>query len=176
MSSGGSTSGSGNVRLAYRPSTRVRLASDVATLCAVGLLIGVLGSAVTWWDRAALFDFAQSSRQVVKLGAGYLIGPLAILIVLPLVFGRGRQVALARWYRSRLVLASLLWISGGVVILDRVGGLGDEYTLQAGAYIAAGLIAIGLAATLAMWPAGLAVVEVDPAGRVREAPASAPSR
>lgn len=173
MSSGGSDSGGGNVRRAYRPNERVRLASDVATACAVGLLIGVLGSALTWWDRSALFDFAESSRQVVKLGAGYLIGPIAILIALPLVFGRRRQVALARWYRARLVVASLLWVSGGVVLVDRVSGLGGEYALQAGAYIAAILIVVGLAATLAMWPAGLGQVEVDPAGRVREANATA---
>ncbi len=147
----------------------MQLASDVATVCAVGLLVGVLGSALTWWDRSALFDFAESSRQVVKLGAGYLFGPAAILIALPLVFGRRRQLALARWYRRRIVLACLLWISGGVVLVDKVSGLGAEYTLQAGAYIAAALIVVGLAATLAMWPSGLREVEVDPVGRAREA-------
>ena len=140
----------------------------MATVCAVGLLIGVLGSAVTWWDRSALFDLAQSPLQVVKLGTGYLLGPVAILIALPLVFGRGRQVALRRWYRARLVVSCLLWVSGLVVLVDKVSGLGDEYTVQPGAYIAAALIVVGLAATAAMWPAGLAEVEVDPAGRVRE--------
>jgi hypothetical protein len=171
VGSGGSTSG--NVRTAYQPNDRVRVASDVATLCAAGLLLGVLGSALTWWDRSALFDLAESSRQVVKLGAGYLFGPLAILVALPLVFGRHRQVALRRWYRSRIVVACLLWISGGVVLVDKVSGLGDEYALQAGAYIAAALIVVGLVATLAMWPRGLREVEVDPAGRVREASAAA---
>ncbi len=166
MGSGGSTSG--NARRAYRPNRRVRLASDLATLCAVGLLIGVLGSAVTWWDRSPLFDFAQSPLQVIKLGSGYLLGPITILIALPLVFGRRRQVALRRWFRARLILASLLWISGLVVLVDKVSGLGDEYTVQPGAYIAAVLIVVGLAATLAMWPIGLAEVEVDGAGRVRE--------
>lgn len=173
MSSGGSTAQ--QVRRAYQPNGRVRLASDVATLCAVGLLIGVLGSAVTWWDRSALFDLAESSRQVVKLGAGYLFGPIAILVALPLVFGRRRQVALHRWYRSRIVVTCLLWISGLVVLVDKVSGLDADYTVQAGAYIAAVLIVVGLAATVAMWPSGLRQVEVDPAGRVREprAPATA---
>lgn len=166
MSSGGPTSG--NARAAYRPNRRVRVASDVATLCAVGLLIGVLGSVVTWWDRSALFDLAQSPLQVVKLGSGYLLGPIAILIALPLVFGRARQVALRRWYRARLLVACLLWVSGLVVLVDKVSGLGDGYAVQAGAYIAAVLILVGLAATAAMWPAGLGEVEVDPAGRVRE--------
>lgn len=161
-----------NVRRAYQPNDRVRIASDVATLCSVGLLIGVLGSAVTWWDRSALFDLAQSSRQVVKLGPGYLLGPLAILVALPLVFGRRRQVALHRWYRSRLVLACLLWASGLVVLVDKVSGLEPGYTVQPGAFIAAALIMVGLAATLMMWPSGLRKVEVDPAGRVREAPAT----
>ncbi len=170
MSSGGSTTA--NVRRAYQPNDRVRLASDVATLCAVGLLIGVLGSAVTWWDRSALFDLAESSRQVVKLGPGYLFGPLAILVALPLVFGRRRQVALQRWYRSRIALACLLWVSGLVVLVDKVSGLDSGYAVQPGAYIAAVLILVGLAATLAMWPSGLRKVEVDPAGRVREAEAS----
>jgi hypothetical protein len=167
MSSGGSSKGT--IRRAYEPNDRVRVASDVATLCAVGLLIGVLGSAVTWWDRSALFDLAESSRQVVKLGTGYLFGPTAILVALPLVFGRRRQVALHRWYRSRIVAACLLWVSGLVVLVDKVSGLDPGFTVQAGAYIAAALIVVGLAATLAMWPRGLREVEVDPAGRVREA-------
>jgi hypothetical protein len=160
-----------NLRPAYRPNRRVRLASDIAGLCAVGLLVGVLGSAVTWWDRSALFDFAESSRQVVKLGISYLFGPAAILITLPLVFGRRRQLALRRWFRARLALAALLWVAGIVVLVDKVTGLPDRYTVQAGTYIAAALLLVGLLATVAMWPAGLQEVEVDLAGRVHEAPA-----
>jgi hypothetical protein len=162
VSSGSQTA---KLQTAYRPNRRVRLASDVAALCAVGLLLGVLGSALTWWDRSALFDLAESTNQVVKLGAGYLLGPIAILVAVPLVYGRRRQLALAHWYRTRIAVACLLWISGGVALVDKTSGLDDRYTLQAGAYIAAGLIVVGLLSTLAMWPRGLAQVEVDRAGR-----------
>jgi len=168
---GGSAEGT-SLRKAYRPDRRVRIASDVAAFCAVGLLIGVLGSAVTWWDRSPLFDLAESSLQAIKLGTGYLFGPIAILIALPLVFSRRRQVALQRWYRARLLIAAVFWICGGVVLVDKVSGLDDSFTLQPGAYIAAALIVVGFLATLAMWPRGLREVEVDHAGRVQGAPAT----
>jgi hypothetical protein len=155
------------LRAAYRPSRRVRLASDIATICAVGILIGLVGSALTWWDRSALFDLAASSRQVVKMGSGYLAGPVLILIALPLVFGRGRQVALKRWFRARLLFAAALWVVGLLVLVDRVTGL-HGYTTEAGTFVTAGLLLVGLAATLAMWPTGLAEVAVDREGRVRE--------
>jgi len=159
--------GGPQLRDAYRPNRRVRLASDVATLCAVAILFGLLGTAMTWWERSALFDLASNDLQVVKMGTGYLAGPLAILVALPLVFGRARQVALQRWYKRRLVGAALLWVAGIVVLLVKVTGL-DGYTIEAGTYVTGGLLAIGLAATLAMWPAGLAEVKVDRAGLVRE--------
>lgn len=160
-----------HLRRAYRPNRRVRLASDVAALCAVGLLLGVLGSALTWWDRSALFDLAESPLQVVKLGTGYLFGPIAILIALPLVFGQRRQLALRRWFRARLLLAALLWVAGFAVLADEVLGLGDGYSLTAGAYIAAALLVVGLGATIAMWPTGLPEVELDHAGREHDLPA-----
>jgi hypothetical protein len=157
------------LRPAYRPDRRVRLASDVATLCAVGVLIGLLGSALTWWDRSALFDLADNSRQVVKMGSGYLAGPVLILIALPLVFGRARQVALTRWFRARLLFAAALWVVGIVVLIERITGL-DGYTIGTGTYVTAGLLGLGLLSTLAMWPAGLAEVSVDRQGHVRETP------
>lgn len=160
------------LREAYVPTRRVRLASDLATLCAVALLVGLLGSGLTWWERSALFDLADNSLEVVKLGLGYLAGPVAILVSLPLVFGRGRQVALKRWFRERLLLAALLWVAGLVALAAKVSSL-DGYTIKAGAYVTGSLLAIGLAATLAMWPAGLRVVQVDRAGHVREAGAPA---
>lgn len=36
------------------------------------------------------------------MGTGYFAGPMLILVTLPLVFGRGRQLALKRLYRARL--------------------------------------------------------------------------
>jgi hypothetical protein len=154
----------------------VRLASDVATLCAVAILFGLLGTALTWWERSALFDLASSPLGVVKLDAGYLVGPLAILVALPLVFGRARQVALKRWYRERIAVAALLWAAGIVVLLVKVSGLDSSYDLEAGTYVTGALLAIGLVATLLMWPAGLAEVKVDRAGLVREDPGPQPSR
>lgn len=157
----------GQLRDAYRPNRRVRLGSDVATLCAVAILVGLLGTAMTWWERSALFDLAANDLDVIKLGTGYLAGPLAILVALPLVFGRARQVALKRWYKERIALAVVLWIAGVIVLLAKVSGL-DGYTLKAGTYVTGALLVVGLLATLAMWPAGLAEVKVDRAGLVRE--------
>lgn len=157
------------LREAYLPDRRVRLASDVAAICAAGLLIGLLGSGLTWWDRSALFDLAGNSRQVVKMGTGYFAGPMLILVTLPLVFGRGRQVALKRLYRARLALAALLWAAGLTVLIAKVSEL-DGYAIEAGTYIAGALLIVGLIATLAMWPAGLGVVKVDRNGIERLAP------
>ena len=94
-------------------------------------------------------------------------GPVLILIALPLVFGRARQVVLKRWLRRRLLFAAALWIVGLVVLVDRVSGL-EGYTIDAGTYVTAGLLGLGLLATLAMWPAGLPEVSVDRLGHVRE--------
>ena len=155
-----------SLREAYVPSLRVRLASDVAALCAVGLLIGLLGSGFTWWGRSDLFDLASTPLQTAKLGTGYLVGPVLILITLPLVLGRARQVALKRLFRARLLLATVLWIAGLAMLIAKVSGL-DGYTIEAGTYVAAGLLALGAVATLAMWPFGLRVVMVDRKGTVR---------
>ena len=145
----------------------MRLASDVAGLCAVALLIGLLGSGLTWWGRSALFDLAANSRGVAKMGLGYLAGPVLILVTLPLVLGRARQLALKRWYRGRILAAAALWVAGLVVLFAKVSGL-DGYDVEAGTYVAAGLLALGLLATLAMWPRNLRVVQVNRNGQVRE--------
>ncbi len=163
--------GSDSLREAYLPNRRVRLASDVAALCAAGLLIGLLGSGLTWWDRSALFDLAANSRQVVKLGTGYFVGPVLILATLPLVFGRARQVALKQRYKARLALAVLLWVAGLGVLIAKLSGL-DGYSLEAGAYVTAGLLVVGLVSTLAMWPDDLTVITVDRNGIERAAPAA----
>ncbi len=156
------------LREAYLPNRRVRLASDVAALCATGLLIGLLGSGLSWWGRSALFDLADNSLQVVKMGTGYFVGPMLILVTLPLVFGRARQVALKRWYRARLVLAAVLWAVGLVVLIAKVSDL-EGFTIKAGTYVTGGLLVVGLLATLAMWPLGVPTVKVDRKGMQRVA-------
>lgn len=153
------------------PSLRVIVASDIAYLCAVGLLIGLLGSALTWWDRSALFDLAENSMRTVKIGTGFLIGPIAILAALPLLLGHPGQLALTRFYRARLLVASALWVAGLVILIAKVSAL-DGYTLRAGTYVSAGLLIVGLLATLAMWPSGLEVVKVNRKGILWRRPAS----
>jgi hypothetical protein len=157
----------GQLRDAYLPNRRVRIASDVAGICAALLLLGLLGTAFTWWGRSALFDLASNPREVVKMDTGFLLGPVLILVTLPLVWGRSRQVALKRLFRTRLALAALFWIAGLAFLLAKVSGL-DGYTIEAGTYVAAGLLGLGLLATLAMWPGDLPVVGVDRKGLVRE--------
>jgi quinol-cytochrome oxidoreductase complex cytochrome b subunit len=152
----------------------VRLASDVAGLCAVALIIGLLGSGLTWWGRSELFDLASNSREAVKMGLGYLAGPVLILITLPLVLGRSRQLALRRYFRARLALAALLWAIGLGVLAAKVTGL-EGYEVEAGTYVAAGLLALGFFSTLAMWPARLEVVRVDRNGMVRAPVRTAPA-
>lgn len=164
------------LRDAYVPNRRVRLASDVAGICAVLLLIGLLGTAFTWWGRSALFDLAESSRVTVKIDPGFLVGPALILITLPLVVGRARQLALKRWFRTRLLIAALLWAAGLVALLVKVDGLDSSYEVEAGAYVSAGLLVVGLVSTLAMWPGDLPVVRVNRKGVVREPTAAAGSR
>ena len=161
----------GQLRDAYVPNRRVRLASDVASACAIALLIGLLATAFTWNDRVALFDLARSELQVVKLGLGYLAGPLLILAVLPLVLGRSRQVGNNRRCRERLALGAALWIAGLGILFGKLSDLGPAFTAQAGAYVTAALLVAGLVATLLMWPRGLDIVRVDRGGAVRTPPA-----
>lgn len=157
----------GQLRDAYAPNRRVRLASDVAGICAVLVLVGMLGTAFTWWGRSAVFDLASNELETVKIDTGFLVGPVLILVTLPLVIGRKRQVALTRWFRARLLLAALLWVAGLVILVAKVSGLDSSYSLEAGTYVSGGIMLLGLAATLAMWPGDLPVVQVDRNGFVR---------
>lgn len=166
----------GQLRDAYVPSLRMRLASDVAAACAALLLIGLLGTAFTWWGRSALFDLASNPRGTVKIDPGFLVGPALILIALPLVFGLPRQLALKQHFRMRLAAAALLWTAGLVVLIVKVTGLDSSYTIEAGTYVSAGLILAGLVSTLAMWPGDLPVVQVNRKGTVREPTAAAARR
>jgi hypothetical protein len=166
----------GQLREAYVPDRRVRLASDVASLAAALLLIGLLGAAFTWWGRSALFDLASNSREVVKIDTGFLVGPALILILLPLVFGRSRQLALVRYFRARVAAAALLWAAGLWALAARLATLDSSYSVEAGAYVSAGLLLIGLVSTLAMWPSGLRVVKVNRNGVVPDARAASAPR
>lgn len=166
----------GQLREAYVPSRRVRWASDVATLCAALLLLGLVGTAFTWWGRSALFDLASSSLETVKIDTGFLVGPALILILLPLVFGRSRQLALKSWFRLRLATAALLWLAGLGALVAKLASLGAGYTIEAGTYVSAGLLVVGLLATLAMWPRDLPVVQVNRNGIVVEPMAAAAPR
>jgi hypothetical protein len=159
----------GQLRDAFLPNRRVRLASDVASACALGILAGLLATAFTWDERIPLFELASSPLETIKLGMGYLIGPLLILVSLPLVLGRSRQVALRRRFRTRLALAALLWVAGLMVLVSKVRGLDDAFAITAGTYVTATFLVVGLVATLAMWPTGLRVVKVDRSGIVRDA-------
>ena len=165
-----------SLRDAYVPNRRVRLASDVAGICAALVLIGLLGAGVTWWGRSDLFDLASNSLEAIKIDTGFLVGPILVLIALPLVIGRSRQVALTRYFRARLVLASLLWLIGLGLLLGRIASLDASYDLEAGFYVSAGLMLTGLIATLAMWPRDLPVVKVDRKGLVREPTVAASPR
>jgi hypothetical protein len=162
------------LRDAYVPNRRVRLASDVAGLCAVLLLIGLLGAAFTWWGRSDFFDLAGNSREAIKIDTGFLVGPILVLVALPLVIGRARQLALKRYFRIRLVIAALLWLAGLVALIARLVILDSSYTLEAGAYISGGLMLLGLLSTLAMWPGDLTIVQVDRNGMVRRPTAASP--
>jgi hypothetical protein len=150
----------------YLASTRVYVASIVAQVCAAGLFVGVLGSVFTWDERSALFDLANSPHGISKPQLGYLFGPALILIALPLVRHRRPRVAYTSRYRTRLAIALALWTIGLVRLFTHLSGLDGEYTLQAGAYVATTLIAVGLLATLAMWPAGLRTGLFDRRGGV----------
>jgi hypothetical protein len=166
----------GQLREAYVPSRRVRLASDVAGLCAALLLIGLLGAAFTWWGRSDLFDLASSPLEAIKIDTGFLVGPALILIALPLVIGRARQLALRRYFKTRLVIAALLWLAGLAALLARMASLDSTYTPEAGFYVSGGLMLLGLVSTLAMWPGDLPVVKIDRNGLVRDATAAAVPR
>ncbi|HET7417116.1 MAG TPA: hypothetical protein VFJ61_05790 [Solirubrobacterales bacterium] len=168
--------GTGQLREAYVPNRRVRLASDLAGICAALLLVGVLGATVTWWGRSDLFDLASNQLGTVKIDLGFLAGPALILISLPLVIGRSRQLALVRLFRTRLAIAAALWLAGLAFLLIKVGGLDASYSIEAGTYVSAGLLIVGFLSTLAMWPGDLPIVLVNRKGVVREPTAAAAPR
>jgi NAD/NADP transhydrogenase beta subunit len=70
--------------------------------------------------------------------------------------------------RRREPHVALLWVIGLALLLNHLTGLSSDYTLQAGAYVATALMALGLLATLAMWPANLRTGKFDRRGSVVE--------
>jgi hypothetical protein len=157
-------------REVYLATPRVYVAGIVAQVCAAGLFIGVLGAVFTWGKSSALFDLAGSPHGIANPELGFLLGPALILIALPNVRHRTPHVSYTRRYRARLLAAAALWAVGLVLLLAHLAGLDSEYTLKAGAYVAVPLIAVGLLATLAMWPAGLPTGLFDRRGGVDLAP------
>ncbi len=123
-------------------------------------------------SSSAVFDLANSPHGISKPELGYLFGPALILIALPLVRHRQPRVAYTSRYRTRLAIALGLWTLGLLFLLTHLAGLDGEYTLRAGAYVASGLMSVGLLATVAMWPAGLRTGLFDRRGGV-ETPADA---
>jgi hypothetical protein len=72
----------------------------------------------------------------------------AALLLLGLVFGLPRQLALARIYRARLAAASLVWTAGLWALAARPATPDSSYSVEAGAYVSAGLLLAGLVATV----------------------------
>lgn len=163
------------LREAYLANSRMRMGSDITRMSAAALMLGLLGSLITWGHQSALFDLAHSSTRAVKPGIGYILGPILIMAILPAVSGRMQPIAIKRGYQKRLAIALALWVVGLLVLIGGLASLRSDETIQAGAYFAGGLLLVGLFSTLAMWPAGRPVVEVDSAGRVQEGgPVQAP--
>lgn len=163
------------LRDAYVAKPRVRAGGVVARICAVGLMLGLLGGLTALADTSSgtsIFDMARDegfrATDTQLPPFGFFIGPVLILILLPIAKGwaQGRtpRVFLKRSYLPRVVIATLLWIAGLVALIVEVSNLDSGFTIAAGTYIAAALISIGLLATLAMWPAGLDTVEVRKPG------------
>lgn len=170
--------GSGKVRDAYLAGTRLRVAAIVARIAAFLLFAGFLGSLFTWGKEHSIFEMASNSVETARPGVGYVVGPLLIVLLVPLV----RRMPLARtgenpWlayksaFRVRIAIVTLLYFAGIVALAVSVVQLDPSYAIKAGTYAAAALLSAGLVATLAMWPAGLPTIRVDRGGRV---PANTP--
>lgn len=183
-------------REAYLFDDRVAAAKVIALLCAVGLLVVAIGAAATYKQESAPFNLAKDQGQIathvltpgteeVLLGSPqgplvfhtedpwypgllfFFLGPVLVAVTLPGAKPRLFTFAYRRMYGARLALAASVWAAGLVIVLAKLSSLGSGYTIETGTYIALGLLCVGLAATLAMWPAGLEAVRVDEAGRVQ---------
>lgn len=164
----------GQIVEAYRAESRVKVAGIVARGAAIMLFLGLLGSAITWdagrRGEESIFDLARSSSEVARPGGGYLVGPVLILILLP-VLKRGRpafRYLLKSGYTGRIVAASVLWIAGLATLIGGLASLDSGYEIRDGAYVAGTFMVIGLLATLFMAPAGLKVIRVDKGGNLQD--------
>lgn len=97
----------------------------------------------------------------------FFLGPILAAVTLPGAKPRFFTFAYRRTYGARLAVATSVWVAGLAIVLAKLSSLGGSYATETGAYIALGLLCVGLLATLAMWPGGLEVVRVDEAGRVQ---------
>jgi hypothetical protein len=158
---------------AYLANSRLRVGGIIARITAFFLIAGFLGSLGTWGKEHSIFEMASNRIETARPGIGYVAGPLLILIILPLVrrrvlarTGEDHWFAYKRLYRARVVVAALLFFAGLVVLAVNLGQLESDYVVRTGTYVAASLLSVGLAATLAMWPAGLPEVRLDKGGRI----------
>lgn len=170
-------------REAYVQDTRLSVAGVVARVCAAGLIIGLIGGVATHNSPSALFDMAKHEggflTELKKPPLGFFIGPVLILILLPVAKGKDPATLRKRGYLARIVAASVLWLGGLVALIAQVSSLDPRFTIEAGTYVGGTLITMGLLSTLAMWPTGLKTVEVDKKGNVvgaGSAPVSTPKK
>jgi hypothetical protein len=164
-------------REGYIANVRVRAASIVTRLSAVLLFLGFVGSLLTWGKHKSIFELASSPSETARPGLGYVLGPALIMLLVPLVrrlptarIGENPWFAYSRRYRTRVVIAAVLFVAGLVILAVNLAQLKADFTFRAGSYIAAALLLVGLGATLAMWPSDLATMDVGQAGPARTAP------
>ena len=164
----------GKIHDAYVANARIRGAGIIARLCAAFLFAGFVGSLATWGKQNSIFEMASTNTETYRPGPGYVVGPALILLLLPLVRKINPGFAYKRLYRARVVIAALLFATGLAVLAVNLTQLDPGYTTKAGTYIAAALLTVGMVAATTMWPAGLASVRVDRAGRVEGAAPGTP--
>jgi hypothetical protein len=164
---------SGKVRDAYLAGSRLRIAGIVARMAASLLFAGFLGSLFTWGKEHSVFEMASNGAETARPGVGYVVGPLLIVLLVPLVrrmplakAGEDPWVAYRSAFRVRIAIVTLLYFAGIVALAVSLVQLDPSYAIKAGTYAAAALLSVGLVAALAMWPAGLPTIRVDKGGRV----------
>ena len=152
-------------REAYVAKARARVGGVVARICAVGLMLGLLGGLTALADTSSgtsIFDMARdesaAATEVRLPPFGFFIGPVLILLLLPIAKARTPRVFPKRSYLPRVAIATVLWIGGLVALAVEVSSLDSRFTIAAGTYIGGTLIVVGLLATLAMWPFGFETV------------------
>ncbi len=159
-------------RDAYVVISRVTTGLTVARVCAVGVILGLLGGLATWGDTSALFDISNresvTATEFNKPPLGFLVGPVLIFIALPRIRGRAPKISFKEGYSRRLWITIGLWSVGLVaLIVTAIVTANDGFTIRGGTYIGGTLMLVGLLGTLAMWPKDLEVVQADSTGKVK---------